>query len=138
MYGTFRHVHWSYRRYYFEPLFFANDIGQMNRFQDFSRLSLYLLENLFNCSLEAVDRFLPLSRRNGAWKKKFYSIPPCNGSDQPQIAKVIRFQFDHDALAWIRSRNDIKVRIRVAISIRSSDLWALLGFVSEMKGYLHS
>ncbi|CAG0900791.1 unnamed protein product [Darwinula stevensoni] len=96
-------------RYYFEPLFFAKDMHQMHRLQDFSRLSLYLLESIFNCSLDAVDRLLPLSRSNPIWKEKYYSLPPCNGIDQPQVAKVIRFQFDHDALGWLRSRHDIKV-----------------------------
>ncbi|CAG0900790.1 unnamed protein product [Darwinula stevensoni] len=96
-------------RYYFEPLFFVKDIQQMNRRKDFSHLSLYLLESLFNCSLEAVDQFLLLSLRNPGWRWKYYSLPPCDDNDQVQVAKVIRFQLDHDALGWLRSRHDIKV-----------------------------
>ena len=112
-----KRLYFYHLRYYFEPLFFVKDIQEMNRLQEFSLHSLYLLESLFNCSLEAVNRFLLLSKRNRGWKLKFYKFPPCNDCDQLQVAKVIRFQLDHDALAWLRSRHDIKVRTQIAIDI---------------------
>ncbi|CAG0900500.1 unnamed protein product [Darwinula stevensoni] len=102
-------------RYYFEPLFFAKDAMKLDLRQEFSLMSIYLLDSLFNCSMHAVNILLPESSRNSFWKNKYYKHPPCDGSDRPQVAKVIRFLLDHDALAWLRSRDDIKLDVFVQV-----------------------
>ncbi|CAG0895880.1 unnamed protein product [Darwinula stevensoni] len=92
-------------RYYFEPLFLANEALKKELLKQFSRLSLYLLDSLYNCNTLAVNALLPLSPRN----KGYFSHPPCNDSNVLHVAKVISFKLDPDALAWLRSRKDIKV-----------------------------